>query len=124
MLNEYKEFESYVSNPTSKNPRIQPKLFTGLFDDECYLIGIEQIMTVIARNYIFSNKDEKTKDFVDEQTRNEAIEILHRWTGFSDIEERSRTENVILDKNVAVSANRSLVGKEGSPFVLKKDSVI
>lgn len=98
MLNEYKEFESYVSNPTSKNPRIQPKLFTGLFDDECYLIGIEQIMTVIARNYIFSNKDEKTKDFVDEQTRNEAIEILHRWTGFSDIEERSRTENVILDK--------------------------
>ena len=40
------------------------------------------------------------------------------------IGDNSVIENVILDKNVAVSANRSLVGKEGSPFVLKKDSVI
>ena len=33
-------------------------------------------------------------------------------------------ENAILDKNVAVSAGRQVIGTEDEPFVVKKDQVI
>ena len=53
MLNERAEFEAYITNPESSSPRIQPKLLTGNFSTDCGLYGIEQILVVLARGYIF-----------------------------------------------------------------------
>lgn len=100
MLNEFLEFKVYVTSPKSQKPRVQPNMLTDYFSDENYLIGIEEIMTVIARGYIFSEDrniyDESGK--VDEKVINDTIELLHRWTGFLDSDMRKRTNNTNLDK--------------------------
>lgn len=54
MLNEILEFEAYVKSPESEKPRIQPKLLTNNFSEDGNLFGIERILIVIARGYIFS----------------------------------------------------------------------
>lgn len=101
MLNEFKEFEAYVTNPESSNPRVQPLMLTDHFDEEGkYLIGIEEIMTVIVRGYLLSkghkiySKDGQLNEKLIEETQ----ELLHRWTGFSDSKYRTRTKNARLDK--------------------------
>lgn len=96
MLNELKEFEAYVTNPTSSTPRVMPKMLTDHFSEKDeYLIGIEEIMTVIARRYLFSEAhqvyDQDGK--LNKKVIEDAIELLHRWTGFSLTEDRKRTEN-------------------------------
>lgn len=53
MLNEILEFEAYVKSPESEKPRIQPKLLTNNFNEDGNLFGIERILIVIARGYIF-----------------------------------------------------------------------
>ena len=100
MLNEYLEFNAYAASPKSSMPRVQPYMLTDYFSDKNYLIGIEEIMTVIARGYIFSDErpvyDETGR--IGEKVLNDTIELLHRWTGFSDIDLRKRTDNPELDK--------------------------
>ena len=86
MLNEFLEFQAYISTPKSRNPRLQPYLLTGFFDDECYLIGIEKIMTLIARAFIFSEGNLVYGDVISNELIEDTIELLHRWTGFSDTE--------------------------------------
>lgn len=99
MLNEFAEFNAYITDPESKNPRLQPKLFTEHFSDKhSYLVGIEQIMTVIARGFIFSKESQKNEEIITQQMLSNALELLHRWTGFSDTDQRSRTNNLILDQ--------------------------
>lgn len=101
MLNEFKEFEAYVINPESLTPRVQPLMLTDYFDEEGnYLIGIEEIMTVIARGFLFSKGHQLygTDGQINEKLIEAAIELLHRWTGFSDTEYRIRTENPQLEK--------------------------
>lgn len=93
MLNEYLEFEAYVTNPTSPNPRVQPKLLTDHFKKGGYLIGIESIMTVVARGFIFlSEKSIQTGNNLHEII-DDARELLHRWTGFADNDNIKRTDN-------------------------------
>lgn len=100
MLNEYIEFKDYVTYPKSSKPRVQPYMLTDHFSEKNYLIGIEEIMTVVARGYIFS----EDRQLYDESGRfdgkifNDTIELLHRWTGFSDTDMRKRTNNSELDK--------------------------
>ena len=100
MLNEFLEFKAYVTEPQSKTPRVQPNFFTDFFCDQNNLIGIEEIMTVIARGFIYSKDKYVYDEFdrVDEKTVDDAMELLHRWTGFSDYENRKRTDNSDLDK--------------------------
>lgn len=100
MLNEFLEFKAYVMNPESATPRVQPYLLTQHFHDDNYLIGIEEIMTVIARAFIYSEgqKIYGKSGEVNEKLIHDTIELLHRWTGFSDTEERKRTKNTRLDE--------------------------
>ncbi len=98
MLNEFLEFESYVTNPMSSNPRVQPYLLTDHFSESANLIGIEHIMTVIARCYLFSEEKVTREELISQQVVDDTIELLHRWTGFSDIENRKRTQNERVDK--------------------------
>lgn len=98
MLNEFLEFESYVTNPTSPTPRVQPKVFTDHFSESTNLIGIEHIMTVIARAFIFSEEMVKKDEVISQQVVDDTIELLHRWTGFPDTANRKRTSNERVDK--------------------------
>ena len=85
MLNEKAEFEAYITNPESSSPRIQPKLLTGNFSTDCGLYGIEQILVVLARGYIFDTyrEDEIYSDgFVRPELLSDAKLFLQRWLGF------------------------------------------
>ena len=75
-------------------------MLTDDFSDGKCLIGIEEIMTVIARGYIFSEGRLLYDDLgkINEKIIYDTIELLHRWTGFADIEIRKRTDNSELDK--------------------------
>ena len=84
MLNERAEFEAYITNPESSSPRIQPKLLTGNFSTDCGLYGIEQILVVLARGYIFDTyrEDEIYSDgFVRPELLSDAKLFLQRWLG-------------------------------------------
>ena len=98
MLNEFLEFESYVMNPMSSTPRVQPYLLTDHFSESANLIGIEHIMTVVARAFLFSEGRVTQEEVISQQVVDDTIELLHRWTGFSDIENRKRTKNERVDK--------------------------
>lgn len=100
MLNEFLEFKAYVTEPNSKTPRVQPNFLTSSFHVKNYLIGIEEIMTVIARGFIFSQDGNVYDELgrIDEKIIDDTIELLHRWTGMSDCENRKRTDNLDLDK--------------------------
>lgn len=98
MLNEFLEFESYVTAPTSPNPRVQPYLLTDHFSESANLIGIEHIMTVIARGFLFSEGKVIQEEVISQQAVEDTIELLHRWTGFSDRENRKLNQNESLDK--------------------------
>jgi len=98
MLNEFLEFEAYVTNPESSTPRVQPCVLTDHFDESANLIGIEHIMTVIARAFLFSEEKVTQEEVISQQVVNDTIELLHRWTGFADIENRERMQNERVEK--------------------------
>ena len=93
MLNEYLEFEAYVTNPTSPNPRVQPKLLTDHFKKGGYLIGIEPVMTMVARGFIFSDEKVARNGSNLQEIIDDTRELLHRWTGFTDNDNVKRTDN-------------------------------
>lgn len=86
MLNEILEFEAYVKSPESEKPRIQPKLLTNNFSEDGNLFGIERILIVIARGYIFSkchqNEIYNSDGMVNNELLNDTRVILQRWCGF------------------------------------------
>ena len=53
MINELKEFKSYITSPTSDTPRLQPKMLMGDFGSTGNLYGLEHLLTIIARGFIF-----------------------------------------------------------------------
>ena len=92
MINEHLEFKSYVTNPTSSNPRLQPQIFTNRFDGKS-LVGIEDVMTLIVREFIFTYcKNEIYDDdgVINELVANDTKEVLNDWCGF-DTEKASKT---------------------------------
>ena len=90
MLNEFLEFEAYTKNPTSENPRLQPMMLTHSFSisryGNYYLDGIDQVLIIIARHFIFSECG-KTSDNIVEST----IQVLKRWIGMTDNNEKEDT---------------------------------
>lgn len=93
MLNEKLEFIAYVTNPTSLTPRVQPKLLTDYYKQGSYLIGIEQIMTVIAREFIFTECQFEPSNEIEQELIKDTVEILHRWTGFADTDNVKKTNS-------------------------------
>ena len=55
MLNEILEFKSYITAPTSDTPRLQPKMLTDDFGSTGILYGLEHLLTIIARGFIFGD---------------------------------------------------------------------
>lgn len=98
MLNELLEFKAYVTDPESETPRVQPYLLTDYFDESANLIGIEHIMTMIARAFIFSNKKTVLDEVISQEVVDDTIDLLHRWTGFEEDKKIERSPNARVDK--------------------------
>ena len=81
MLNEFLEFEAYTKNPTSENPRLQPMMLTHSFSisryGNYYLDGIDQVLIIIARHFIFSECG-KTSDNIVESTIQDVDNHLYK----------------------------------------------
>lgn len=86
MINELKEFESYITTPTSDTPRLQPKMLTDDFGSTGNLYGLEHILTTIARGFIFGGfKDvNRTSDdgIISDDFIVTVANILFSWLGF------------------------------------------
>ncbi len=86
MFNELQEFESYVTNPTSYTPRLQPKMLTDNFGNTGVLYGLEHFLTIITRGFIFGNFIDVDKTSDDGMISDNLIatvgNILFSWLGF------------------------------------------
>ena len=86
MLDEIKEFESYVTNPASDTPRLQPKMLTDDFGSTGNLYGLEHLLTTIARGSIFGDFYDANKVSEDGIICDDFIatvaNILFSWLGF------------------------------------------
>ncbi len=110
MLNELLEYESYISNPESTSPRVQPKLLTDSFEmkqrkndrkPEYKLRGLDQVLTIVARGFLFSDEDWiKTQFFQNGLITDDGIaatkEMLNRWCGFQQDSKIDKTGNEIV----------------------------
>ena len=86
MLNEILEFKSYITAPTSDTPRLQPKMLTDDFGSTGNLYGLEHILTIIARGFIFGDFYDADKVSDDGMISDNLIatvgNILFSWLGF------------------------------------------
>lgn len=86
MINELKEFNSYITIPTSDTPRLQPKMLTDNFGNTGVLYGLEHFLTIITRGFIFGNFIDVDKTSADGMISDNLIatvsNILFRWLGF------------------------------------------
>ena len=86
MLNEILEFKSYITAPTSDTPRLQPKMLTDDFGSTGNLYGLEHVLTIIARGFIFGNFIDVDKTSADGMISDNLIatvgNILFSWLGF------------------------------------------
>ena len=86
MLNEILEFKSYITAPTSDTPRLQPKMLTDDFGSTGNLYGLEHVLTIIARGFIFGDFYDADKVSDDGMISNNLIvtvdNILFSWLGF------------------------------------------
>lgn len=86
MINELKEFESYITTPTSDTPRLQPKMLTDNFGNTGVLYGLEHFLTIITRGFIFGNFIDIDKTSADGMISDNLIatvdNILFSWLGF------------------------------------------
>ena len=99
MINEFLEFESYVTEPTSDTPRLQPKMLTDNFGSTGNLYGLEHILTIIARGFIFGNFYDEGKKTDDGMISDSMIftvsNILFSWLGFECAEDYIGDEDAI-----------------------------
>lgn len=86
MINELQEFKSYIETPASDNPRLQPKMLTDDFGSTGNLYGLEHLLTIIARGFIFGNfydADKLTEDgIISDDFIATVANILFSWLGF------------------------------------------
>ena len=86
MLNEILEFESYITIPDSDTPRILPKMLTDDFGSAGNLYGLEHVLTIIARGFIFGDFYDADKVSDDGMISDNLIatvgNILFSWLGF------------------------------------------
>ena len=86
MINELLEFKSYITYPSSDTPRLQPKMLTDDFGSTGNLYGLEHILTIIARGFIFGDFYDADKVSDDGMISDNLIatvgNILFSWLGF------------------------------------------
>ena len=86
MINELKEFKSYITSPTSDTPRLQPNMLTDDFGSTGNLYGLEHLLTTIARGFIFGSLYDADKLSDDRIISDDFIatvsNILFSWLGF------------------------------------------
>lgn len=86
MINELKEFKSYITSPASDTPRLQPKMLTDDFGSTGNLYGLEHLLTTIARGFIFGNFYDTDEILADGTVSDKFIatvtNILFSWLGF------------------------------------------
>jgi hypothetical protein len=101
MINEILEFKAYVISPESDLPRIQPKMFTNNFSSTSELYGLEHILTMIARGFIFGNYSEDGIFLEDGSVNEQQLEtiksVLFRWLGF-DCVKKYEADGEALEK--------------------------
>ena len=101
MINEILEFEAYVTSPDSDTPRIQPKMLTNNFNSTGDLYGLEHILTMIARGFIFGfffNEDKFSEDgTINAQLLDSTKSVLFHWLGFKCANDYSADRDA-LDK--------------------------
>ena len=86
MINELQEFKSYITAPISDTPRLQPKMLTDNFGATGILYGLEHLLTIIARGFIYGNFYDSDKISDDGMIHEDFIatvsNILFSWLGF------------------------------------------
>ncbi len=88
MLNEIIELEAYMGDPRMDKPRLQPNLLTDNFgkkNKEYKLNGLDQILTVIARGFIFAELEDELKTgkrVITDEEISTVKDALNRWCGF------------------------------------------
>ena len=91
MINEIREFESYITIPDSDTPRILPKMLTDDFGSAGNLYGLEHILTTIARGFIFGDFYDADKMSDDGMISDKLIfiveKILFNWLGFKCVQD-------------------------------------
>ena len=99
MLNEILEFEAYVKDPESADPRIQPKMLTKNYESDD-LNGIGVILVILARGFILGFETEQKiyneDGLVNENILNDTKYILLQWCGF-DLNVLESKEKAIND---------------------------
>lgn len=105
MLNEILEFEAYVKDPKSADPRIQPKMLTENYESDD-LNGIGGILVILAREFIFGFETEKKiyneDGLVNENILNDTKYILLHWCGIdlNASESKEKTINNDLENHI------------------------
>ena len=86
MINEILEFKSYITSPTSDSPRIHPKMLTDDFGSTGNLYGLEHLLTIITRGFIFGDFYDADKRFdcgtINDDFIATVANILFSWLGF------------------------------------------
>lgn len=81
MINELIEFKSYITTPTSDAPRLQPKMLTDDFGSTSNLYGLEHILTIIARGFIFGNFFD-ADGMISDKLITTVENVIFSWLGF------------------------------------------
>ena len=84
MLNEVKEVEVYLCKPDSEDSRINPKLLSENFKEGNKLVGIADVLTMIASHFIYNFKKLDSNKSLDGELKDDAVKILRIWCGFED----------------------------------------
>jgi len=125
MINEILEFESYISEPTSDTPRLQPKMLTDNFGSTGSLYGLEHILTIIARGFIFGDFYYEGKMIEDGMVSDSMIvtvsNILFSWLGFECAEDYVGDEDAIKKWNDKYPEARGWLKKYYEKHCTKND---
>ena len=99
MINEIQEFKSYIEAPTSTSPRLQPKMLTDDFGSTGNLYGLEHVLTIIVRGFIFGDFIDVDKTYDDGMISENLIatveNILFSWLGYKCAKEFAGDVDVI-----------------------------
>ncbi len=125
MINELLEFKSYITTPTSATPRLQPKMLTDNFGSAGTLFGLEHILTIIARGFIFGNFYDECKN-TDEGLISDTLivtteKILFSWLGFECAKDYAGDKDAIKKWNAKYPQADGWLKKYYEKHCTKKD---
>ncbi len=127
MINELKEFEAYITSGAFDTPRLQPKMLTDDFGSTGNLYGLEHILTIIARGFIFGDFYDADKVSDDGMISDDFIvtvaNILYSWLGFECAKDYVGDEDAINKWNEKYPQADGWLKKYYMKHCTKKDAV-